>query len=91
MKFAIMDRMIWEMDLKIINNTISLGHMANKINVFTWTSNTTAFNPPAAMSLGNPYGQMSFLWFLWISDTSQVGDSSISIIGRQLTIAWNES
>ncbi|KAG1762679.1 hypothetical protein EV702DRAFT_1052293 [Suillus placidus] len=91
MKFAAIDEKIRVMDLMTINNTISLSHMANKMSVFTWTGNTTAFNPPAAMSVSNPYGQMPSSWLPRVTDAGQVGDSSISNISRQLTTAWDES
>ncbi|KAG1772255.1 hypothetical protein EV702DRAFT_1201646 [Suillus placidus] len=71
MKFAAIDEKIRAIDLTTINNTISLGHMANKMSVFTQTGNTTAFNPPAAMSVGNHYGQMPSSWLPWVADASQ--------------------
>ncbi|KAG2748089.1 hypothetical protein P692DRAFT_20875001 [Suillus brevipes Sb2] len=53
--------------------TVSLGHITNKLNTFTRTGNVTAFNPPADISVGSPYG-----------------GSSISSMGRALTITWDE-
>lgn len=91
MKLAALDEKLRQMDMKTMSNTISLGHMANKVNNLTQSGNATAFNPPAALSLGNPYGQMPPSWLHQAIDAGQAGDPSISTMGRQLTFAWEES
>ncbi|KIK32367.1 hypothetical protein CY34DRAFT_19100 [Suillus luteus UH-Slu-Lm8-n1] len=91
MKLAALDEKLRQMDMKTMSNTISLGHMANKVNNLTQSGNATAFNPPAALSLGNPYGQMPPSWLHQAIDAGQAGDPSISTMGSQLTFAWEES
>ncbi|KAG2742511.1 hypothetical protein P692DRAFT_20748284, partial [Suillus brevipes Sb2] len=90
-KFALMETKMQEMSTTTMKNTISLGHIANKLNTFTRTGNVTAFNPPADISVGSPYGQLPTSWFLRVTNASNVGGSSISSMGRALTTAWDES
>jgi hypothetical protein len=69
--------------------TVSLGHITNKLNTFTRTGNITAFNPPADISVGSPYGQLPASWLPRVTHASNVGGSSISSMGRALTITWD--
>ncbi|KAG2748632.1 hypothetical protein P692DRAFT_20874385, partial [Suillus brevipes Sb2] len=90
-KFALMETKMREMSTATMKNTVSLGHIANKLNTFTWTGDVTAFNPPADISVGSPYGQLPASWLPRVNNASNVGGSSISSMGRALTTAWDES
>ncbi|KAG2737978.1 hypothetical protein P692DRAFT_20883024, partial [Suillus brevipes Sb2] len=61
-KFALMETKMREMNTATMKNTVSLGHIANKLNTFTRTGDVTAFNPPADISVGSPYGQLPASW-----------------------------
>lgn len=90
-KFALMETKMREMSTATMKNTVSLGHIANKLNTFTRTGDVTAFNPPADISVGSPYGQLPASWLPRVNNASNVGGSSISSMGRALTTAWDES
>ncbi|KAG2738341.1 hypothetical protein P692DRAFT_201812167 [Suillus brevipes Sb2] len=91
MKFALMETKMQEMSTTTMKNTVSLGHIANKLNTFTRTGNVTAFNPSADISVGSLYGQLPASWLPRVTNASNVGGSSISSMGRALTTAWDES
>ncbi|KAG2744254.1 hypothetical protein P692DRAFT_20877848 [Suillus brevipes Sb2] len=74
-----------------MKNTVSLGHIANRLSGSNWTGNITAFNPLADISTGSLYGPLPASWLPRVTNASHVGESSISSMGRALTTAWDES
>ncbi|KAG2337830.1 hypothetical protein BDR05DRAFT_952345 [Suillus weaverae] len=82
---------IQHVEIRSSVNAVSLGHMANTMNTFHWTSKIIAFDPPVNQLTSHPYGQLPTLWLPCVDDVPQGGEPSVSTIGRQLTTTWDES
>jgi hypothetical protein len=91
MKFAIMETKMQEIGTATMKNTVSLGHIANRLSGSNRTGNVTAFNPLADISTGSLYSLLPASWLPQVTNASHVGGSSISSMGRALTTAWDES